>query len=96
MSAISVLLLGIRSAVEEDIQCITSELVYGTTLHLPGELCFQCVHEAPVELTTYVEQLRTVMSKLVATPPRQPHGERIFIHPHLYTLVRRLAVKHPL
>ena len=100
MSAINVVLLGIRSAVKEDIQCTTSELVYGTTLRLPGELCFQRVHEAPVDMTTYVEQLRTAMSKLVATPPRQPRGERIFIYPHLHTcshvFVRRLAVKHPL
>ena len=45
-------------------------------------------------MTTYVEQLCTAMSKLVAIPPRQAHGDRIFIHPHLHTgshvFVRRL------
>ena len=30
-------LLGIRTAVKEDIGCSTAELVYGTTLRLPGE-----------------------------------------------------------
>ena len=30
-------LLGIRTAVKEDIHCIAAELVYGTTLHLTGQ-----------------------------------------------------------
>ena len=34
--ALPLVLLGIRTAVKDDLQCTTAELVYGTTLGLPG------------------------------------------------------------
>ena len=37
VSLLPMILLGIRTAVKEDLQCTTAELVYGTTLRLPGE-----------------------------------------------------------
>ncbi|BHF67350.1 hypothetical protein SprV_0301037600 [Sparganum proliferum] len=36
---IPLVLLGIRSSVKEDIQCTAAELVYGTPLRLPANLC---------------------------------------------------------
>ncbi len=37
MEALPTVLLGIRTAVKRDISCTSAELVYGTTLRLPGE-----------------------------------------------------------
>ena len=39
IDALPLVLLGIRSALKEDLACTSAELVYGTTLRLPGE-CF--------------------------------------------------------
>ena len=36
IEALPLVLLGIRSSLKEDLHASTSELVYGTTLHLPG------------------------------------------------------------
>ena len=37
MDELPVVLLGLRSAPKEDLGCAPAELLYGTTLHLPGE-----------------------------------------------------------
>ena len=39
--ALPLIMLGIRTALKEDLQCSTAELVYGTTLRLPGEFLIQ-------------------------------------------------------
>ena len=35
--ALAMVMLGIRTALKDDLQCTAAELVYGTTLRLPGE-----------------------------------------------------------
>ena len=35
--SLPLVLLGIRTAIKEDLHCIAAELVYGVTLRLPGE-----------------------------------------------------------
>ena len=37
MAVLPAVLLGIRSAIKDDLNCTSSELVYGTTLRLPGK-----------------------------------------------------------
>ena len=57
-------LLGIRSSLKVDLKCSTAELVYGTTLRLPGDF----FPSSPAVATTvpnplsYVERLRSTMS----------------------------------
>ena len=41
IKALPLVLLGIRSALKEDIACTSAQLVYGTTLRLPGEFFLQ-------------------------------------------------------
>ena len=41
MDALPLVLLGIRTALKEDISSTTAEMVYGTTLRLPGEFLFR-------------------------------------------------------
>ena len=67
-------LLGIRSSLKVNLKCSTAELVYDTTLRLPGDI----FPSSPAVATTvpdplsYVERLRSTMSRLTATPPRHP------------------------
>ena len=39
MAALHIVLLGVRTAIKVDLSCSSSELVYVTTLRLPGEYC---------------------------------------------------------
>ena len=100
MDALPLVLLGIRTAFKDDLQCTTAELVYGLTLCLPGE--FICPspsppHESPAE---YVTKLKVAMQCLSSTPPRHHSQRATFINKALETcthvLVRRDSVKKPL
>ena len=49
-------LLGIHTALTQDIKCTTAELVYGTTLRLPGEFFSPSPSSNPLNLSQYVTQ----------------------------------------
>ena len=90
-------LLGIRTAIK-DLQCSTAELVYGTTLRLPGEFISPSSF-SPSDYTDYITRLRSFMADLKATP-RTISTYPSFVHPTLTTtthvFVRRDSVKRPL
>ena len=78
-------LLGIRTALKHDLQCSVAELVYGSTLRLPGEFLQQSL---PVDnLASLVGRLKNAMRQLRATYVRpQPH-HKVHIHrAHMYLL----------
>ena len=62
-------LLGIRTAFCEDLDCSSAELVYGTTLRLPGEF-----YESPTGTSTdssnYMRFLRSTMQQIRPSVPR--------------------------
>nr|XP_037280125.1 uncharacterized protein LOC119173389 [Rhipicephalus microplus] len=66
VNALPLVLLGIRSTLKEDIGCSAAELVYGTTLRLPGEFFASGSEEAFIAYRDYALRLRNVMSKLCA------------------------------
>lgn len=92
-------MLGIRSAWKEDIKATPAELVYGTTLRLPGE------YLSPPTMTTisnseYVDHLRRRLQTLRPVRPTR-HGQRnVFIFKELdncsHVFVRHDAVRTPL
>ncbi|CAH8552923.1 unnamed protein product [Schistosoma margrebowiei] len=57
-------MLGIRTSVKTDAQCSAAELVFGTTLRLPGEFINPNTNSQKLNLENYVDQLRDHMSKL--------------------------------
>ena len=61
-------LLGIRTALKTDLQCSAAELVYGTSLRLPGE--FVAPTSSRDDQSSYVKQLRDFMQTLRYTTPR--------------------------
>lgn len=65
------ILLSIRNTVKEDIGCTTAEMVYGTTLRLPGEMVFDARVTGELDPTSYVSRLKTFMSKIRPAVTRQ-------------------------
>ncbi|CAH8656626.1 unnamed protein product [Schistosoma haematobium] len=57
-------MLGIRTSVKTDAQCSAAELVFGTTLRLPGEFINPNTNSQKLNLENYVDQLRDHMSKI--------------------------------
>ena len=62
VQALPITLLGIRCSLKEDIKCSVSELVYGTTLRLPGEF-FQSNTQMP-DHGSYANHLKNLMSDI--------------------------------
>lgn len=75
-------MLSIRNTLKEDIGCTTAELVFGTTLALPGQFCELYTHS---KLTTqYTHDLKQHMKNLVFTPTRSQTRD-VFIPTDLHT-----------
>ena len=66
MDTLSLVLLGVRTALKEDLHCTTAELVYGTTLRLPGEFLDATTTYPSVDPITYVSQLSVAIQELQA------------------------------
>ena len=49
-------MLGIRATSKEDIGCSSAELVFGTTLHLPGE--FFDATKSDIQTEEFISKLR--------------------------------------
>ena len=79
VDAFPLVLLGIRTALKEDICCSAAELVYGTTLHLAGEF-FDSDHSLPLaDPAEYVAQLKATMAKLRAPPIRKQSPKKTYV-----------------
>ena len=100
MESLPLVLLGIRTAIKEDLRFSTAELVYGTTLRLPGEFITPSSSSIPLDYNDYITRLRCFMTNLKATPPRTPGICPSFVSPALtkasHVFVRRDSVKRPL
>ncbi|KAG0443315.1 hypothetical protein HPB47_015055 [Ixodes persulcatus] len=82
-----------------DLSCTTAELVYSTTLLLPGEVFTPASNRDLSDPTDYVTRLKEVMEGLRATPPRTARRDS-YVSTHLDTcthvFVRHDAVRTPL
>ncbi|BHF66082.1 hypothetical protein SprV_0200909600 [Sparganum proliferum] len=92
-------MLGIRTALKSDLECSAAELVYGTTLRIPGDFFGYSQSSADLDPSNYVQRLRQAMTHLRATPPRAPTSNS-YIDPNLLTcsfvFVRVDSVRRPL
>lgn len=92
-------LLGIISTFKDNLNGTPAELVYGTTLRLPGDfLSAPSSPEPPA--TAYLQELQEFLQHLRPSPSRTPSNRTIFVSRDLDTsshvFVRRDAVKPPL
>ena len=98
--ALPMVLLGIRTALKEDLQHTAAELVYGTTLWLPGEFFDSTQDNNTTNPVSYVTRLKTAMQELQAPPVRANPQRKAHISKALtsctHVFVRRDAVKKPL
>ena len=98
VKALPLVLLGIRAGLKQDIGCSTAELVYGTTLRLPGEF-FSTNNEEHPDPTSYVTNLKHIMSHLQPPKARQVHRSAHvsdILSKCTHVFVRYDAVKKPL
>ena len=72
-------LLGLRSTLKEDIGLSTSELVYGTTLHLPGQLVDPDPCSPMMDPYTYVNKLKRYFAALQPIPTRVEQAFKSYI-----------------
>ena len=97
---LSVVLLGMRSALKEDLGCSSAELCFGTVLRVPGEYYRPLQPETWTDRTDFAEKLVSYMSDLVPIHPRMPSNRPIYIHKDLthctHVFVRSDHVRKPL
>ena len=93
-------LLGVRSAVKERLGRSAAEMIYGTTLRLPGEFTKQYTVDANTDLENYSDKLRVAMSRLRLCPPHDTQQHNIFQYKEIATcthvFLRRIAIASPL
>ena len=97
--ALPLVLLGIRTAVKSDLGCSTVELVYGTTIRLPGAFVAPSKRISDLDPNNFVHRLKRHMHDLQPPPTRSQHRQPQ-IHPDLHTcthvFVRHDAVRTPM
>ncbi|KZC14028.1 hypothetical protein WN55_06235, partial [Dufourea novaeangliae] len=90
--------LGLRTCFKEDIETSTAELLYGTTLRIPGE-CFD-EEETSTDPQIFVEKHRRFMRQLQSRPKTQHIKNVSFVFRDLCTCthvyVCEDAVRRPL
>ena len=95
-------LLGIHASLKVNLKCTTAELVYSTTLCLPGDFFLSSYTSATTvpDPLSYVEGLKSTMSHLTATPPHHPSKSPFWVPANLssYTpvFIRHNAVRQTL
>ena len=93
-------LLGARSTVQELLGRSAAEIVYGTTLRLPGEFSHKYIADAHTDLGNYSDKLRVAMSRLSLCPLRDSPQSNIFQYKEIDTcshvFLRRIAIAVPL
>ena len=95
VNALPLILLGFRVTVKEDIGATPAEMVYGTTLRIPGE--FFAEHKSSVTENEFVTDFRRIMAD-IRPAQTSDHGKTsTFVQPELkkctHVFLRRDAVR---
>ena len=99
MDALPFVLLGIRTALKTDISTTAAEMVYGTTLRLPGEFFSTSIDHTTADPSDYVNQLKKHIQKLRPVPPRTSQCKNSIPAELLkasHVFIRHDAVRKPL
>ena len=81
-------LLGVRTQLKDDLHCTAAELVYGTTLHLPGEFFDESDVETIPDPVCYVTRLKHMMKDLQVTPVHKQMPTNTHVSPMLKSYTR--------
>lgn len=99
--ALPLVLLGMRTALKDDLNTSSAELVYGEPLRLPGELIVPANEpRSPSDITDFVTELRKRMEALRPIPASRHARPSTFVFKDLATsthvLLRDDTVRRPL
>lgn len=98
-ATLPLVLLGIRTSLKQDLHHSSAELVYGTTLRLPGELLTSSPDAGPCSVQDFASSLKESMRSLQPVQPRT-HPAKTFVSQDLedctHVFVRVDAVRKPL
>ena len=99
MDALPLVMLGIRTALKEDISSTAAEMLYGTTLRLPGEFFTPSQTNTLPDPSNFVSNLRAHMQTIRSPPPRPTQRDNKTIDglstaTHIF--IRHDAVRKPL
>lgn len=75
-------LMGLRASLRDDTEISAAELVYGSTLKLPGDF-FEPSKPTIFEKDLFLQNLRKHLRELSAVPRRPHRQQKIFVHPDL-------------
>ncbi len=79
-----IVLLDIRSSFKPDVNACAAELVYGSTIRLPGEFLEQTTPPAPGDINDLLHRLRQFVRSQQPQPPRFSMAPS-FLDPYLKT-----------
>lgn len=98
LDILSTVLLGLRTSFKEDLQATPADMLYGTSLRIPGE--FFVTSDPPADPQVFIEEHREFMRGLRPMPTAHHNKEKIFISKDLNTcthvFIRCDHVKKPL
>ncbi|KAG8185435.1 hypothetical protein JTE90_022366 [Oedothorax gibbosus] len=80
--ALPTILLGFWTTFKDTLQATTSELVYGSTIRLPGEFFEPTTSETPPN--QLVEDLKEHFANIRPAPTSSHEKPKVFVHPHLH------------
>ena len=90
-------MLGLRCAVKEDLNATVSEMVYGTTIVVPGDMLVQS--KAHVNASEFVKSLKETFSNIRSEESTRHSDKKIFVFKELknctHVFIRTDAVKKP-
>ena len=100
MDELPFVLLGLRTAWREDPDCSPAELVYGSSLHVPGEFLPSTSAEQTTPSTEFLRNLQGYMRTALPPPPNYHGAQRDQVSTNLsstgYVYVRRDGYRKPL
>ncbi len=94
-----IILLSIRSTLKPDFNCTPAQLVFGTTLRLPGDFFTPSKDRADSDPAVYADRLQSAMQQLrPACPRQQTHRSHLpsALETCTFVFVRHDAVRKPL
>ncbi|XP_035779293.1 uncharacterized protein LOC118459727 [Anopheles albimanus] len=77
------ILLGLRTAVKDDIGAAPADLVYGTSLQIPADLVAEPTRRLSDPTPEFIINLRNTMKEIRATDTSWHGTQRVFVHPDL-------------
>ena len=95
MDTLPFVMLGIHTALKDDIHLTTAELVYGTTLQIPGTF-LTCSDDPLPDPATYVYKLKTFCQQLRPSTPHRPVTHSYVAHMCSFVMTQCGNHNHPM